>query len=162
MNLLATGHAAAMLGDRRLLLVSAVIAETLFIYSDITASSRLTIDRAFIHGNGLKVIETALDDDELISYVRYAGMVDDGEAQAIAVAENRSIPLLSDDNAATRLAQNLGIPIVTTLDLARAWSNNQSAAVVKEAMLGLRFRANYAAPRSHPLRSWYLEVLRDD
>ena len=159
MNLLATQYAAPILGQRRLVLAPAVTGEALFIYADDAASKRLRIDKAFILGNSLEVLEVALDDRETAAYVKYAAQIDDGEAQAIAIAQERHLALLSDDNGAIRLAAKLGLTVETTLELAHAWAQKASISVVKQAMRALRRRANYAAPRTHPLRDWYLEML---
>ena len=161
MNLLATQQAAAIVGTRRLLLVPAVISESLFIFADNAATRRVRVDRDLLIASGLRTLETELREEELAAYVGHASQVDDGEAQAIAVAQARQLPLLSDDNGAMRLAALLNIRVETTLELSHAWSEGQSSIVVRDAMRSLRRRANYAPPRSHPLRKWYLSVLNE-
>lgn len=161
MNLLATQQAAAIVGTRRLLLVPAVISESLFIFADNAATRRVRVDRDLLIASGLRTLETELREEELAVYVGHASQVDDGEAQAIAVAQARQLPLLSDDNGAMRLAALLNIRVETTLELSHAWSEGQSSIVVRDAMRSLRRRANYAPPRSHPLRKWYLSVLNE-
>jgi predicted nucleic acid-binding protein len=161
MNLLATQEAAAIAGARRLVLVPAVVSESLFIFADDAATRRVRIDRDLLIASGLRTLETELREEELVAYVGYASQVDDGEAQAIAIAQARQLPLLSDDNGAMRLAAVLNIMVETTLDLSRAWSKDQSSFAVRNAMRSLRSRANYARPRSHPLRDWYVDLLKE-
>jgi predicted nucleic acid-binding protein len=162
MNLLATQQAAAIAGTRRLVLVPAVISEALFIFADDAATRRVRIDRELLTASGLSTLEIELGEEELVAYVGHASQVDDGEAQAIAVAQARQLPLLSDDNGAIRLAAMLNIEVETTLDLSRAWSEGKGGILVRDAMRSLRRRANYAPPRSHPLRKWYLTTLNEN
>lgn len=162
MNLLATQQAAAIAGTRRLVLVPAVISESLFIFADDASMRRVRIDRDLLRANGLSTLDTELSEEELVAYVGHASVVDDGEAQAIAVAQARRLPLLSDDNRAMRLAAMLNIRVETTLELSRVWSEGQSSTVVRDAMRSLRRRANYAPPRLHPLREWYRNVLGEN
>lgn len=162
MNLLATQQAAAIAATRRLVLVPAVINESLFIFADDAATRRVQINRDLLISSGLRTLEIELCEEELVAYVGHASQVDDGEAQAIAVAQARRLPLLSDDNGAIRLAAMLNIKVETTLDLSRAWSEGKSDIVVRDAMHSLRQRANYAPPRSHPLRQWYLSALNEN
>ena len=51
---------------------------------------------------------------QIEDYVDYATEVDDGEAQALAIAKNRDFILLADDRRAARLAQRPGINVRTT------------------------------------------------
>ena len=151
MNLLATQQAAAIAATRRLVLVPAVINESLFIFADDAATRRVQINRDLLIASGLRTLEIELREEELVAYV----------GQAIAVAQARRLPLLSDDNGAMRLAAMLNIKVETTLDLSRAWSEGKSGIIVRDAMHSLRQRANYAPPRSHPLRQWYLSALNE-
>ena len=61
---------------------------------------------------------------ELEDYVNYATEVDDGEAQALAIAKNRDFILLTDDRRAARLAQRPDINVRTTSTPAvlQSWS----------------------------------------
>jgi predicted nucleic acid-binding protein len=117
---------------------------------------KASIDSAYIAAAGLDVTEISLTETEQIQAVRFAADVDDGEAEALAVAKERALPLLSDDLGAARVASRYAIPLKTTLDLIYVWANGAPAPDVSRALRSLRARANYAPPRSHPLRAWYL------
>lgn len=160
MNVLATGRAAAILGERRIVLSPKVRAESLFIYADETKAQRLPIDGALLEAERVAFVTATLDDSERILAVRFAAAVDDGEAEALAIALARQTTILSDDVAAARVALTEGIPLQTTLELVQAWSVGRDAREVAEALVGMRVRANYAPPRSHPQRSWFLSQLQ--
>lgn len=91
----------------------------------------------------------------------FAQYVDDGEAETIAIAAERGIPLLTDDNGALRLAPTLSIETITTLDLMHAWAQRESNLDVRTALQRMRARANYAPPRKHPLRKWYSNLTEE-
>jgi predicted nucleic acid-binding protein len=86
--------------------------------------------------------------------------MDDGEAQTLAIAVHRSIPILSDDLAVERAVSELSVPLETSLDLLAAW---QAGGVRIEEVAGaaqrMRALANYAPPRNHPKRAWYARLI---
>lgn len=63
--------------------------------------------------------------EEIEDYVNFAIEVDDGEAQAIAVAKNRGYALLTDDYKAGKLASSadVGVTVITTPLLLQEWGN---------------------------------------
>jgi predicted nucleic acid-binding protein len=89
-------------------------------------------------------------------FVKYARIVDDGEAEALAIAKARGVLLLTDDRAAIRLASDVGIAVETTLDLLESWASNRPAERVSAALKSFAARAQYAPPRGHRLRQWFL------
>lgn len=156
MNVLATGRAAAILGERRILLSPKITAEALYIYADTTKTERQSIDHSLLEAEGIRFLTVDLEPNERILAVRFALLVDDGEAEALAIAVTRQMPILSDDVAAGKIAVSEGIALETTLDLVRSWSIDQNPCVLAAAIVGMRIRANYAPPRSHPQRSWFV------
>jgi hypothetical protein len=156
MNVLATGRAAAILGPRRILLSPKVRAESLYIYSDATKTRRQPIDAELLEREGVTFTDAELNDVERVLAVRFAALVDDGEAETLALAAARRIAVLSDDIGAEKVARAEGIPLETTLRLLRDWSVGRNEVEVKEALIGLRARANYAPPRGHVQRSWFI------
>jgi hypothetical protein len=159
MNVLATGRAAAILGERRILLSPKVEGESLYIYADTTKTARQPIDHSLLEAEGIHFIPAGMEPSERILAVRFAALVDDGEAEALAIALARRIPILSDDVAAAKVALSERIPLQTTLDLVRTWSVGRDPRELSDAVIGMRFRANYVPPRSHPQRSWFLAQL---
>ena len=96
--------------------------EALYVYIDDSRSKRVPVDDAMMRRAGIILDDVVLTEPESESYVEHAAYVDDGEAQALAIAQHRSLSLLSDDRAGIRRARDLGIDVVTTLDLLVAWS----------------------------------------
>jgi len=158
LNLLATGHAPRILGARKLLLSPKVVSEMLYLYSDEHRTSKVQIDGALLKREGVDVDRATLTGAEVALAARYATEMDDGEAQTLAVAKERGIAVLSDDNAVMRAAPRDGVPLISSLDLLHRWSTDASTqtAEVVAAAISMRLRANYAPPRGHALRSWYV------
>ncbi len=129
--------------------------EVLYVYADDTLTVRVTITDEIMADAGMNLSRVALTPDEQVDYVAYALHVDDGEAQAIAIAKHRDLELLTDDEAGIRLAASEGVRVVTTLDIAVAWSNDRSPEEIAAACYRLRTRARYGVPRRHPLAQWY-------
>ncbi len=92
------------------------------------------------YGNGGQFISVPLDteqltcskllelvapasDEERDDYLDFASEVDDGEAQALAIAKHRGYTLLTDDRKAVRLAQreDIAVPIVSTARILQIW-----------------------------------------
>jgi len=161
LNLLATGHAARILGARTLLLSPKVAGEMLYLYADEHRTSKVQIDAALLTREGIDVDRITLTSAEVALAAQYATEMDDGEAQTLAVAKERGVAVLSDDNAVTRAAPRDGVPLVSTLDLLQRWGADASTqpAEVAAAAISMRRRANYAPPRGHALRSWYVGLI---
>jgi predicted nucleic acid-binding protein len=159
MNILASDVANEVLADHRVLLGPTTLSESLFIYADHTRTALCKIDDAYLRQQHVPFEAVSLTAMEAVKAVRLAADVDDGEAEALAIASERVIPILTDDNAALRLAPTLGVATITTLDLLYSWAQNREAPRVRTALSSMRVRANYAPPRRHALRQWYIAVL---
>lgn len=131
------------------------LSEALFML-DADLKTRIPITRELLAAAGLTVEATELSAEETSLYVELAQRVDDGEAQALAIAMLRRLPFLSDDDAGLKIAREQSIEAITTLDLAYKWSAGRDVSEVKEACRRLRFQARYAVPRLHPRAAWYL------
>jgi len=162
MNIVATGRSGVILREHTLLITPAVQAESIYIYADETRASRLRLDPEVLAREGLRSHAITLSAEEVTLAVRYAAELDDGEAQTLAIATSRGLPILSDDARALRYAQGLGTPTMTSLDLIRAWSTLVPPEDVRRALRWMQLRANYAIPRTHPLREWYAGHLDGD
>lgn len=100
-------------------------------------------------------VEISLGDDDKSLAARFSLSVNDGEAEALAVASRRNLAILSDDVGALRLAGSSGIQIETTLQLMYVWSASQNEIVVAQALKDVARLGNYVPPRNHPLREWF-------
>lgn len=61
---------------------------------------------------------------EIDDFVGFACEVDDGEAQALAIAKNRGFVLLTDDRKAARIAQrpDVAVRVTSTAKILQAWA----------------------------------------
>jgi predicted nucleic acid-binding protein len=143
--------------NRRLILTPKVHAEALFIYADDSRATRVPVDDSMLLDSGIDAHLAELTEQEVISSVSFTAEMDDGEAESLAVALSRSLPLLSDDLAVARVAPRVGVTVNTTLELVAAWGATVTDQEVRDALRSLRCRANYAPPRSHKLRNWFVE-----
>jgi predicted nucleic acid-binding protein len=133
--------------------------EALFVYNDEDPSGRIRVDDDLMTRSGMKLIRTELTDDELSTSIRLSARLDDGEAQALAIALHRNVTFLSDDAAGLRVADQIGVTSLTTLDLAKQWSAGKTASELQRACQRLRRRARYDVPRNHSLAQLYRDAL---
>jgi predicted nucleic acid-binding protein len=96
---------------------------------------------------------------ELADYVEFSQELDDGEAQALALAKHRGMVLLTDDRKALRLAQraDINVPTMTTAQLLREWSecNSANAFRLAEVLARVEERANFVPRRGSPDADWW-------
>ena len=73
---------------------------------------------------GLLKVASIENDLEMADYVDFASEMDDGEAQALAIAKHRGFVLLTDDNKAIKVARRpeVGVQVLTTAQIWRLWS----------------------------------------
>ncbi len=72
---------------------------------------------------------TGINNDlEMADYVDFASEMDDGEAQALAIAKHRGFTLLTDDNKAMKVARRpeVGVQVATTAEILRAWAQQNT------------------------------------
>jgi predicted nucleic acid-binding protein len=92
------------------------------------ADGKPTLVRLNLSANMLLHPTSINGDEEMATYIDFASELDDGEAQALAIAQHRGFVLLTDDNKAIKIARRpeVDVKIVTTADMLRAWAQ-QSA-----------------------------------
>jgi predicted nucleic acid-binding protein len=159
LNIIATGQASSLTIGSTLVLTPAIKQEALFVYGDVSRKSRIQIDDAELTRNGIAFAHTNLSAAEKLLFSQLSLQIDDGEAEALAVAAQRGLTLLTDDNAAIRVAPQNGVPVLTTLDLLRNWASSASIEDAREAARSLRDRGSYSPPRTHAHASWYSALL---
>jgi hypothetical protein len=73
---------------------------------------------------GLLLPASISTEAEMADYVDFASEMDDGEAQAMAIAKHRGFVLLTDDNKAIKVAQRptVAVRTLSTVDILRAWA----------------------------------------
>ena len=160
MNLVATGRFDAVLAALRVtaLVAPRIESEALYLEPDSEDGIPMRIDLApFVASE--TVARAVLRAEEIALYVDLAREVDDGEAQAIALACARELRVASDDRRAGRAAARRGVRVVTTPELLSAWETlgRQDPDQVGECLRAIERRARYRPGRNHPLRSWWEE-----
>jgi predicted nucleic acid-binding protein len=124
----------------------------------------VNLDLASLVDAGVLQRARAETEEEIEWYVRLATDLDDGEAQALAIAKTRGYVLLTDDAKATRLAAtpDLMVKTVSTPAILREWVTLDTAHrarlpdILKRVSSLVRFRPR----RADPDYSWWNDVLR--
>jgi len=115
--------------------------------------------------SGLLTVTVLESEDEMIAFVNFAAVMDDGEASSSAIAVSRGWAIATDDQKAIRfLEQNVsGVKIVTTLDLVKHWVDREHppAEAVRMALENIRNRARYIPHARHPLFRWWNTHISD-
>lgn len=85
----------------------------------------------------------------------------DGEAACLAIAKSRGWTLATDDRKARREAGSLGVPVVTTAELVKAWADATSAdeAAVAKLLRDIQTFARFTPHKTMPLHSWWVDTL---
>ncbi|MCC6387565.1 MAG: hypothetical protein IT302_09295 [Dehalococcoidia bacterium] len=160
MNLMASGCAEEILSTLLLTLVvpPAVADEAIYIEVAERGSERQAIDLSPLGAAGLVAV-TAVDATELDLVVDLAALVDDGEAEAIAIAEVRQLAVATDDRKARRIASERSVARSSTPELLHAWQRVGQIALprLSAVLRSIETRSRYRPPRDHPLFNWWSE-----
>lgn len=92
-------------------------------------------------------------------YVDFATELDDGEAQALAIAKARNLELVTDDRKATIVAASpaVGVKTVTTADVLRTWADLPgNGPLVRDVLLRIQALARFTPQRGTPGADWWL------
>jgi predicted nucleic acid-binding protein len=109
---------------------------------------------------GSLTVVASLTDDELNTFAQFTIKLDDGEAMTLALAVHRGWTVVTDDRAAIRELSGHA-PLLSTLDLVKAWADAHNVApdILRDALEDLRARGKYVPARSHPHRAWWEQHL---
>jgi predicted nucleic acid-binding protein len=159
MNLVASGRFEELLrsSNTRLLVPPAVASEALYLESEVEDGERERIEiAALAEAGSLTLIELAESEYGLL--VELAQVVDDGEAQAIAVAAQRGLRLATDDRKARRVAAERGVGLLSTPELVHAWHETVRLAgdELTDMLRRIGRRSRYRPPRDHELYAWWI------
>lgn len=97
---------------------------------------------------------------ELAMYLELAAQLDDGEALALAIAQQRGWVLATDDRKARRMADERGVRVLTTPAILKSWADGVSAsdAEIAERIRRVTVRARFVPPKNDPLHGWWLQL----
>lgn len=132
----------------------------LYLFSDEHRTNWVRIDQALLKRERVHVDRTALASAEVALFAQYTTEIDDGEAQPPAIAKQRGIAVLSDDNAVTRVAQRDGVPLISSLDLLRRWRADASTQMASRGRRDLDAPAcELCSPAWSRAASWYIGLI---
>ncbi|HEY3268354.1 MAG TPA: hypothetical protein VGM37_15655 [Armatimonadota bacterium] len=124
--------------------------------------ARRPVDVSEAIAGGLLFVER-LSASERATFAEMAVAVDDGEAEAAAIALGRGWLLATDDRKAMRVL-SAGWPrlrVLSTPELMKRWqtaagiSNAEMAAILR----AVSYRASFAPRRDDPQREWWLDLM---
>jgi len=99
-------------------------------------------------------------DAEFVDYVSFAMEIDDGEAQAIAIAKSRNYVLLTDDRRAANFARRIdvGVRVISTPEILKAWADRSgdNEARLFEIIPRIAELAKYSPAPDATLSAWWL------
>ena len=102
---------------------------------------------------------TAESKQEFRDYVDFATELDDGEAESLALAKNRQLVLLTDDQKSRRVAQrpDVNVQIITTASVLQEWEkmSRTNHKRLKEVISRIRHLARFHPPPGSPDRAWW-------
>jgi predicted nucleic acid-binding protein len=101
----------------------------------------------------------------MLNYLNFAQLIDDGEAQAIALAKHRGFLLLTDDRKALKLArrEDVGVRTISTVDVLREWIEHEAVDTdnIRAVLKRIRELARYMPPKNSPELVWWLAQQQD-
>ena len=164
-NLYACGHIVEILSTSpdKFGMVTQVQSEALFVRrggDGPDARDRVPIDLSDVRSSGLLVLVLEADDDELTTFIDVTVQLGDGEAMTAAIAVHRGHTVVTDDRVALRVIDGR-VPTVASLDPIKQWVDRENVPqeIARQALFDLRQRGSYTPGMSHPLRSWWEELV---
>ncbi|MCH7919913.1 MAG: hypothetical protein IH892_12435 [Planctomycetes bacterium] len=117
------------------------------------------VDIAPLIAGGVLQVTAPSGTAELESFIRLAGIIDDGEAACLAIASNRDATLATDDRRAIRVASDLGVPVSTTPKLIAEWMNRTSPKrhLVTDVIRCIEQYGRFRPHPNSPDRGWWEE-----
>lgn len=114
--------------------------------------------------SGLLNVVRPETDGELADYVAFASEIDDGEAQALALAKHRKYILLTDDRKATKIAQRADVQVatITTASILKEWHEQSGVdqAALREVINRIQVLARFSPRKESADLRWWLAQLQ--
>lgn len=167
LNLCATGQLAACLAALRCacFVPAVVLTEALYIRQPDPEDQAMLvpapIDLQPSIASGVLHVCDAEGEQETGLFVELAGKLDDGEAMCLAIAKARGWRMATDDRKARRLADELGVNVLTTPHMMKTWAEETSApdAGIAVVLRSIETCARFVPHRTQPLYQWWTEIL---
>lgn len=121
--------------------------------------SRVPIELRTLVTEGLLNAVRPESEAEIENYVEFATELDDGEAQAMAIAKHRGFVLLTDERKALQIAQRpeVAVRTVTTAQILQNWVTNSkgNAARLPQVLQNIEERARFRPRQNTPDGEWW-------
>ena len=123
------------------------------------SKTQVSIDLEPLVAEGLLNAVRSESEAEIASYVEFASELDDGEAQALAIAMHRGFILLTDERKALQIAQRPEVAVATTTtpEILRKWAEQSdgNAARLAEVLRNIEERARFRPRRNSQDGEWW-------
>jgi len=167
-DLLASGDAEAILRASGFTwhLPSAVQGEVQYVRKHDPAQAgqvvKVAADLSSLISSGVLTICDPANEQELNRFTHYATVFrSDGEAMCLAIAEQRGWIVATDDRRAIRVAQQVGIDVVSCPALVKAWANatGPDQAALLRVLQDIQALAQFQPNPSMPEYQWWVQQL---
>jgi predicted nucleic acid-binding protein len=127
------------------------------------AMIKVTLDASAVVAQGRLNVLSLGTTQEYASFIEFAAELDDGEAQALALALHRKRVLVTDDRPAIRVAGGPGVAVGTvgTPELLRAWANAdpKRRARLPEVVRRVAMLGSFQLRKTSPHYEWWQGLL---
>ena len=124
----------------------------------------IPLDMSVLIQRGVLLSARPETEEEIDDYLNFASEIDDGEAQALAIAKHRGFVLLTDDRKATKLAQRSDVAVRTTstAKILQAWAQLDSRNELRlhEIIARIALLARFDLRTDSPDYAWWTEHRR--
>lgn len=109
---------------------------------------------------GSPIVVHATTGEEVNTAMRLAAVVDDGEAECLALAKHRGLIFVSDDLPALRLASAEGVETITFVSILREWVEMDATRISRMPSIARRIAmlARHIPSPSNPELDWWSAI----
>lgn len=117
-----------------------------------------------VKANGLVRATEPENDAEMASYIDFALELDDGEAQALAIAKHRGFTLLTDDRKALAIARRENVATISTVDVLQHWAKlaAENEQRLHEIIMRITTLARFRPRAGSPHYDWWMHYLGNE
>ena len=137
--------------------------EILRVFAEGTSRRFRQLDLDLLTSSELLVVEDLASNDELAEFVRFATVLDDGEASICALAMTRGGAVATDDRKALRTLRERvpSAPTLQTPELIYRWVQacTVSRAEISRVLSAVRDQARFVPRKQAPHSDWWAEHL---
>jgi hypothetical protein len=115
-------------------------------------------DLSTLISNGVLIPCSPQGQSETDRYVHYAAVFrSDGEAMCLAIAEQRSWTIATDDRKAITVAKKVGLVVVSSPELLKSWADteNPDQATLTQALQNIQVLAQFRPSSTMPENKWW-------